>query len=79
MASVTYYVVQAFDTDDEGNLAPRPPVQSPSEGAARTLAISLAREAAGVIAFSRTGNPDEGEYSEPTVIHQAGRVPDELE
>jgi hypothetical protein len=30
MASVTYYVVQAFDEDDEGNLIPRQAQQAPS-------------------------------------------------
>jgi hypothetical protein len=79
MASVTYYVVQAFDEDDEGNLIPRQAQQATSSDAAKRAALVLAPEAAGVIAFSRTGDPEEGEYSAPTIIHQAGRVPDEME
>lgn len=79
MASVTYYVVQAFDEDGEGNLIARQAQQAPSAAVAERMAVGMSSDVAGVIAFSRTGNPEEGEYSEPTVIYQAGRVPDEME
>jgi len=79
MPSITYYVVQAFDLDEEHNLVPREPTAHASEAAARTTAIALARDAVGVIAFSRTGNPAEGEYGPATIIHQIGQVPEEME
>jgi len=69
MPSITDYVVPAFDRDDKNNRVPRHPIEQTSEGAARTVAIALARQAAGIIAFSRTGNPDEGEYGPATIIH----------
>jgi hypothetical protein len=40
---------------------------------------SLSRDtAAGAIAFSRTGDPDVGEFADAVVLFQAGEVPDEL-
>ncbi len=79
MASVTYYVVQAFDEDAEGNLIPRQPQQASSAGMAERMAVGMSADAAGVIAFSRSGDIAEGEYTAPTIIYQAGRIPDELE
>lgn len=79
MASTTYYVVQAFDLDAEGNLISRQPQQATSSDQAKRIALVLSRDAAGVIAFSRTGDPEIGDYGAATVIHQAGRVPDEME
>ena len=79
MAAITYFVVQAFDLDEDGNLVARQAQQATSSDQAKRVALVLAREAAGVVAFSRTGDPDVGEYGEPTIIYQAGQVPDELE
>lgn len=79
MTAITYYVVQAYDLDEEGNLVAREAQQATSSDQAMRVAAALAREAAGVIAFSRTGDPDIGEYGEAIIIHKAGAVPDELE
>ena len=40
------------------------------------LAKALAPKHAGVIAWSREANPALGEYGEPTILFQAGDVPD---
>jgi hypothetical protein len=77
MASITYYVVQAYDLDEEGNLIAREAQQATSSDQAKRFAVVLAQEAAGVMAFSRTGDPDIGEYGEPTIILKTGALPDE--
>ena len=79
MATVTYYVVQAFDADEEGNLIPRPAVAAQSAAAARKMAIGMQDDVAGVLAFSRDADPDIGEYGPPVILHQAGRIPDDME
>lgn len=79
MGTVTYFVVQAFDEDDDGNLIPRLPEAPPSASAARKRAMAIEGEAAGVIAFSRDADPEAGDYGPPTIIYQAGRVPDDME
>lgn len=70
-------VVVAFDRDEDGELQPvfGPAEQQSEERAVRT-ARTLADKHAGVIAWSREANPAIGEYGEPTVLFQAGDVPD---
>lgn len=70
-------VVAAFNRDEEGDLKPAfDPRQMQSEDAAIRLAKMIESEHAGVIAWSREANPAIGEYGEPTILYQAGEVPD---
>ena len=70
-------VVAAFDRDEVGQLIPAfEPRPATSEQAAKAEARTLKDKHAGVIAWSRTANPDHGEYGEPTVLAQYGDVPD---
>ena len=61
MASVTIHVVQAFEQRGDGVMAAEPK-SCPSAGAARALAARLALTHAGVIAWSRTGEPELGDW-----------------
>ncbi|CAN7288344.1 hypothetical protein [Devosia sp. LjRoot3] len=75
--STTLHVVLAFERDEEGELrAAFEAQQAPSEHAAISRAKLMARSYAGVIAWSRPAKPDVGEFGEPTVLYQAGDVPD---
>ena len=76
---VTFYVVQAFDTNDDGELVGRPPQSVSSASLAKRTAETLAKDAAGVIAWSRDGDPDIGEYGEPTILFKDGLLPDDLD
>jgi hypothetical protein len=70
-------VVVAFDQDEEGELqAVFGPAEQISEERAIRTAKGLADKHAGVIAWSREANPTIGEYGPPTVLFQAGSVPD---
>jgi hypothetical protein len=70
-------VVVAFDHDEEGELfAVFGPQDYPTEDRAVRTARSLADKHVGVIAWSREANVDVGEYGPPTVLFQAGDVPD---
>jgi len=70
-------VVAAFDRNEDGELAPTyGPSQEQSEERAVRLARKLAAEHIGVIAWSREANPAVGEYGEPTILFQAGDIPD---
>ena len=73
--SVTYFVVQPFENTDRGIVV----------GEAKSVqsaysAVSLARrlaEKGGAIAFSRSGDPASGEFSDATVLGVYGDVPDD--
>lgn len=70
-------VVAAFNRNEDGDLVPAfDPRQMQSEDAARRLAKLVESEHAGVIAWSREADPAIGEYGEPTILYQAGSVPD---
>jgi hypothetical protein len=74
MASVTYYVVITFDRADDGALQPGEPQEVQSAEAARRRAASVAHAHAGVVAFSRSGDPISGEFEDAVILSQAGDV-----
>lgn len=70
-------VLIAFDYDDEGNLQPAfEPREMPNEDRARLVAVDLSRRHAGVLAWSRTADPQLGEYGEPVELARYGSVPE---
>jgi hypothetical protein len=80
MANVTYYVAMPFLQDETGT-----PVAGAAEecqhstGALRRAeAMSRASGSVGAIAFSRSGDPMAGEFSEALVLKKFGQVPDDL-
>lgn len=78
MGSVTYYVSMAFDRDEAGDLVAFEPMESRTPAAAVARARSLAASKAGAIAFSRTGDPDLGEFADAVVLFRQGEVLDDV-
>jgi hypothetical protein len=78
MPSHTLHVVQAFELRD-GGVVPLQPKPCPSAASARALAGRLAQTNVGVIAWSRTGDPDLGDWGPPEVLVRTGVIPDEFE
>ena len=78
MPSHTLHVVQAFE-ERKGSIIPVQPKVCPSAGSARALAARLAQNHAGVIVWSRTGNPDLGDWGPSEVLVRTGVIPDEYE
>ena len=77
MSNITYYVAIGFERDAEGELVALEPMESQTSTAAVARARSLAATKAGAIAFSRTGDPDIGEFANAVVLFRAGEVPDD--
>jgi hypothetical protein len=78
MTSHTLHVVQAFEEKD-GGIVPAEPKACPSAASARALASRLAQTHAGVIAWSRTGDADLGDWGPPEELVRTGVIPDEFE
>lgn len=78
MADVTYFVVLAFDQTERGRFIQRQPLTPQTEEAARRAAARLASGAAGVVAFSRTVNPDTGDWRDAVVLASYGALPAEM-
>jgi hypothetical protein len=76
---VTYYVALPFVMSDDG-LAPGEATECFSANAAvmRAEALSRKPDHVGALAFSRSGDPATGEFTEAKVIRKFGDVPDDL-
>jgi hypothetical protein len=79
MAEVTYYVALPFIAADDG-VAAGEPVEcfNPAAVVMRAEALSRKEGIVGAVAFSRTGDPATGDFSDATVIKKFGDVPDDL-
>jgi hypothetical protein len=79
MTDVTYYVALPFVFSDDGVTAGEA-VECLSAIAAVMRAEALSRKPgnAGVVAFSRTGDPSTGDFSDAQVIRKFGDVPEDL-
>jgi hypothetical protein len=70
-------VLAAFDENDEGELVPAfNPYQVDTEEKARFKARAIAHAHAGVIAWSRTADLANGEFGDPEVLFQHGKIPE---
>ena len=80
MADVTYYVALPFLQDDAG--APvagaAEECHSPSVALRRAEVLAKAAGSVGAVAFSRTGDPMIGEFSDAKLLKKFGDVPDDL-
>ncbi|WP_407176804.1 hypothetical protein [Bradyrhizobium sp. STM 3562] len=80
MADVTYYVAMPFAQDEGG--APiagaAEECQSPTTALRRAELLSRLPGNIGAVAFSRSGDPILGEFSDARLLRKFGRVPDDL-
>ena len=74
MSNVTYFVAVPFVRDDEGNLLPGEPRECPNGDRPKRMAQGLAEKQAGAIAFSRTGDPERGDFGDAVVLGTYGSV-----
>ncbi len=80
MADITYYVALPFLRDDAGTLiaGAAEECQSPTTALRRAEMLSRAVGNIGAVAFSRSGDPMAGEFSDARLIRKFGEVPDDL-
>jgi hypothetical protein len=80
VAQQTVYIVQSFRAGRGARLVADPSVACKSEQTARRTAERLALSRVGVIAWSRTGDAELGDFDEdPIILFRAGRIPPELD
>ena len=79
MAEVTYFVALPFVAADDGIAAGEPTeCFNPVAAVMRAEALSRKEGHVGAVAFSRTGDPATGDFSDARVIRKFGDVPDDL-
>jgi hypothetical protein len=80
VAQETVYIVQSFRAGRGARLVADPSVACKSEQTARRTAERLAQSRVGVVAWSRTGDAELGDFDEdPVILFRAGRIPPELD
>jgi len=79
MAGITYFVALPFDVAD-GNVVVGEPVEclSPAAAIERAQGLWKVFGHTSAVAFSRTGDPATGDFSDATVLRKFGDVPDDL-
>jgi hypothetical protein len=79
MPEVTYYVALPFVASDDG-FAPGEAVEcfNPNAAVMRAEALSRKDGYVGAVAFSRSGDPATGDFSDAKVIRKFGDVPNDL-
>lgn len=75
MSNVTYFVVLPFERTGKNKIRSLDPIKAKDAHSARTKAEKLAAKG-GAIAFSRTGDPETGDFNDAVVLAQFGQVPD---
>ena len=75
MAAITYYVALPFVLNEEGVLVPGEAQDRQTASAAIRLAEDMAKRFGGAVAFSRTGDPQVGEFEDAVVLRSFGEVP----
>jgi len=80
MADITYYVAMPFLQDDTGTLIAGAAEECQSSTTALRRAETLSRMTGniGAVAFSRSGDPMAGEFSDAKLLRKFGEVPDDL-
>jgi hypothetical protein len=83
-----YYVALPFTPEEGGGLAPGQPIDCPSGAAAIRRAGAIARHRAeaiarhdanaGALAFSRSGDPNLGEFEDAVILKTFGEVPEDF-
>lgn len=76
--TVTHFVVQAYRKGKRGKVEAEEPKIARDENNAKAMAERLALSRHAVIAFSRTGDPDTGDFDDPVILAKHGAVPDHL-
>lgn len=72
----TIYVVQGFSVGKRGALFAMQPMMCQTESQARGRAERLGETCAGVIAFAQSADVEAGEYADPVLLVEIGRVPE---
>jgi hypothetical protein len=78
MAKVTYFVAQPFELSKRGRFTPGAAQPARSADQAVRTAERLAKTKGGAVAFSRSGDPEFGEFDDAVILARYGEVPDDL-
>ena len=77
MSIQAFFVVQPYQETLRGALVALPAIAARDADHALRLVAQQKKVAAGVVAFSRQGAPDTGDYQDAVVLSRWGRLPED--
>ena len=78
MSRITYFTVLPFSRDANGDFLAEAAIDVRSAVGARATASRMAVADRGAVAFSKTGDPQLGEWDDAVILGRYGDVPDDL-
>ncbi len=78
MSEITYFAVLPFSRTEGGGFLAEAAIEVRSAAQATATASRMAGLERGAIAFSKTGNPQLGEWADAVILGRFGNVPDDL-
>jgi hypothetical protein len=75
---ITYFAVVPFSRTNDGDFLAEAAIEVPNADQARMTARRMAGTNRGAIAFSKTGDPQLGEWADAVILGRYGDVPDDL-
>ena len=78
MPQVTYYAVLPFSRTEDGDFLAEAAIEMRSSSQAKATASRREGEGKSAVAFSKTGDPQLGEWADAVILGRYGDVPDDL-
>jgi hypothetical protein len=78
MPRLTYFAVLPFSRTEDGDFLAEAAIEVRSAEQARSTASRMEGEKKGAVAFSKTGDPQFGEWDDAVILGRYGDVPDDL-
>jgi hypothetical protein len=78
MPEITYFAVLPFSRTEDGDFLAEAAIEVRSSAQARATAARMEGDGKGAIAFSKTGDPQLGEWDDAVILGRYGDVPDDL-
>ena len=75
---ITYFAVLPFSRTEEGDFLAEAAIEVRSAEQAKATAARMAGIERGAVAFSKTGDPQLGEWDDAVILGRYGDVPDDL-
>jgi hypothetical protein len=78
MPDITYFAVLPFSRTEDGDFLAEAAIEVRSAAQARSTASRMEGDGKGAVAFSKTGDPQLGEWQNAVILGRYGDVPDDL-
>jgi hypothetical protein len=75
---ITCFAVLPFSRTEEGDFLAEAAIEVRSADQARAIALRMAGAERGAVAFSKTGDPQLGEWDDAVILGRYGDVPDDI-